>query len=122
VMETAQSIAKAIAPASAPLSPLLTERGLGRRLDGFDVGLDELKRAAKAAEGSLNDAFIAAVVGGLDRYHRRHGVPATELRVTMPINLRREGDPAAGNQFAPARFTVPLRAPDAVHRMRELGT
>jgi diacylglycerol O-acyltransferase len=120
-VETAASVARTIAPSSAPMSTLLTERSLGRRLDAFDVGLDDLKRAAKAAEGSLNDAFVAAVVGGLDRYHLRHGVPEEELRLTMPINLRREGDAAGGNQFAPARFAVPMRIADPVERMQILG-
>lgn len=118
---TAESIARILAPATAPLSPLLTERSLGRRLDTIDVSLDDLKRAAKVGEASLNDAFMAAIVGGLDRYHERHGVPATALRVTLPINLRREGDAAGGNQFAPARFAIPLMATDAVERMQTLG-
>ena len=30
-------------------------------------------RAAKVTEGSLNDVFVAAVIGGLHRYHERHG-------------------------------------------------
>ena len=47
------------------MSPLLLTRGLGRRLDTFDVPLDDLKRAAKVVNGSVNDAFVAAVVGGL---------------------------------------------------------
>ncbi len=118
---TLQSIGKIVAPATAPLSPLLLERSLGRRLDAFDVPLDDLKRAAKMAEGSVNDAFVAGVVGGLDRYHRRYGAPAGELRVTMPINLRRDGDAAGGNQFAPARFAVPLDIADPIERMRALG-
>jgi WS/DGAT/MGAT family acyltransferase len=118
---TIESVGRILAPATAPLSPLLTERGLGRRLDTIDVSLDDLKRAAKVADASLNDAFMAAVVSGLDRYHARHGVPATALRITLPINLRREGDAAGGNQFAPARFAIPLLALDPVERMHTLG-
>lgn len=121
VARTAESVARTLAPATAPLSPLLVERSLGRRLDRVDVALDDLKRAAKVADASLNDAFVAAVVSGLDRYHARHGVPAAALRVTMPINLRREGHAAGGNQFAPARFAVPLAATDPVARMHTLG-
>ena len=55
------------------MSPVMRDRGLGRRLAMFDVALDDLKRTAKSTEGSLNDVFVAAVVGGLRRYHERHG-------------------------------------------------
>ena len=51
----------------------MLDRGLGRRLDMFDVPLDDMRRAAKATNGSVNDVFVAAVVGGLRRYHERHG-------------------------------------------------
>ena len=75
-----------------PMSPVMRDRGLGRRLDVFDLPLDDLRRAAKATEGSLNDVFVAAILGGLHRYHERHGECPDSLRMTLPINLRREGD------------------------------
>ncbi len=116
--DTARSIGRAIAPATAPLSPVMTRRGLGRRLDALDVPLDDLRRAAKRAECSLNDAFLAAVIGGLAHYHDDHGVHVDKLRVTMPINIRREGNTAAGNHFAPARFAVPADISLPVERMQ----
>ena len=119
---TTRSVARALAPATAPLSPIMRERGLGRRLDTFDVSLDDLKRAAKACEGSLNDAFVAAVVGGVRHYHEHHGNTPAALRMTLPINLRNSSDDAGGNRFAPARFPVPLAIDDPRHRMREIGT
>ncbi len=122
VAHTARSVVRLLAPANHPFSPLMTARGLGRRLDTLDVPLDDLKRAAKAGEGSLNDAFVAAVVGGLSRYHRHHGADVEHLRMTIPINLRTESDPAAGNRFAPARFPVPISISDPKERMRSLGS
>ena len=62
--------------------------------------------------GSLNDAFVAAVVGGLSRYHARHGAAVSELRMTLPINLRTAEHGAGGNQFAPVRFPVPAAIDD----------
>ncbi len=120
VVETARSIGRALAPATSPLSPIMTARGMGRWLDTIDVALDDLKRAAKVAEGSLNDAFVAGACAGLARYHRRHGVDVDELRMTMPINIRRDGDGTAGNQFAPARFPVPLGIDDPIERMQAI--
>ncbi len=120
-VDTARSIGRMLAPATAPLSPVLLTRGLGRRLDTFAVPLDDLKRAAKAVDGSLNDAFVAAVVGGLSRYHARHGVAVSELRMTLPINLRTTEHGSAGNQFAPVRFPVPAAISDPAARMKAIG-
>jgi WS/DGAT/MGAT family acyltransferase len=120
-VDTARSVGRAVAPASSPMSPLMTRRGLGRRLDAFDVSLDDLRRAAKRAECSLNDAFVAAVIGGLAQYHGARGTEVDELRMTIPINIRHEGSSAAGNHFAPARFAVPTAIVDPVERMHAVG-
>ena len=125
LVRTATSIGRALAPASVPMSPVMRSRGLGRRLDFFDLSLDDIRRAGKATEGSVNDVFVASVVGGLNRYHERHGDCPDALRMTLPINLRREGDDAAGNHFAPARFAVPITIADPgerVRAIRALGT
>ena len=104
---TVRSVGRIVAPALQPMSPVMVDRGLGRRLDVFDLPLDDLRRAAKATDGSINDVFVAAILGGLYRYHARHGEYPDSLRMTLPINLRREGDDLGGNHFAPVRFAVP---------------
>jgi diacylglycerol O-acyltransferase len=89
--------------------------------DTLTASLPRMKAAARTVDGRLNDAFVAAVAGGLDRYHRRHGTPVEALRMTMPINIRAEdGAQVAGNQFVPARFPVPLGITDPKERMRSL--
>ena len=122
LLRTAGSIGRTLAPALAPMSPVMRDRGLGRRLDVFDLPLDGLRRAAKATDGSVNDVFLAAVVGGLHRYHERHGDCPEGLRMTLPINLRREGDDSAGNHFAPARFAVPATITDPRERVQAIRT
>jgi diacylglycerol O-acyltransferase / wax synthase len=117
----ARSVASFLAPATTPRSPITGARSLGRRLATLDVPLDDMKRAGKAVGGSLNDAFLAAVVGGIQRYHSAHGVEPEELRMVMPINLRGEGATLGGNHFTPARFLVPLQIADPGARMRALG-
>jgi diacylglycerol O-acyltransferase len=116
-----RSLASFLAPATTPRSPIIGARSLGRRLCALDVPLDDFKRAAKAVGGSLNDAFLAAVVGGIQRYHQLHGVEPAALRMVMPINLRGEGTALGGNHFTPARFLVPLQIADPEERMRALG-
>jgi len=115
----AASAARLLAPAFAPLSPVMTGRSLSVRFDTLSFPTDELKAAARRAEGKLNDAFVAGVAGGLHRYHRHHGADVDALRMTMPISVRSEEDLGlAGNAFVPARFPVPIAEADPVDRMR----
>jgi diacylglycerol O-acyltransferase / wax synthase len=101
----------------APPSPLLRRRSLGRRYDWLEVPLDRFRRAGKAAAGSLNDAYIAAVCGALRRYHEALGVSVEALPLAMPVNLRTDDDPAGGNRFAGARFAAPVGEPDPARRI-----
>jgi diacylglycerol O-acyltransferase len=120
-VKLALSTARLMRPASEPLSPLMTGRSMSLRLDTLSASLSKLKAAAKLGEGRVNDAFVAAVAGGLDRYHRVHGAPAAALRMGMPINMRAAtGDLVVGNQFVPARFVFPASIIDPVERIRAL--
>ena len=121
-LHTTRSIARTLAPATSPMSTIMLRRGLARRLEAFDVPLDEMRRVAKATEASLNDVFVAAIVGGTRRYHERHGAAPIELRMTLPINLRQGDDDAGGNRFAPARFPVPTAIDDPRLRIAALGS
>jgi diacylglycerol O-acyltransferase len=120
-VELAASVGRILAPATTPLSPMMTGRSLSVYFDTITVPLDETKQAAKVAGGKLNDAFLAAVCGGLRLYHERHGTPVEQLRTTMPISIRDEStDTLAGNQFVPARFIVPIAIRDPIERMRAI--
>lgn len=121
VRETVESVARLAAPATAPLSPLMTGRSLSVRFDTVVVPMDAAKRAAKAAGATLNDGFVAATCAGFARYHSEMGAEAGALRMTMPINVRTTGtEDVAGNQFVPARFPIPLDLADPVERMQVL--
>lgn len=118
VGDTLASVRRLLQPVSEPLSPIMRERSTRLHLEQLAVPLASLRAASKKANGKVNDAFVAAVAGGLRRYHERHGAHVERLRMTMPINLR-EGDKGrkAGNQFVPARFEVPIAILDPVERM-----
>jgi diacylglycerol O-acyltransferase / wax synthase len=115
------SVAKLLAPATAKLSSLMQERSLSWEFRVFDVPLDALHEAAVVAGGTVNDAFLAAVTGGLRRYHEYHGVSVEELRMTLPISVRTDDDPLGSNRFAPARFVVPVGITDPTQRIHALG-
>lgn len=101
------SYARMLKPANTPMSPIMRGRSLGRHVNAFEFALDDFKRAAKDVGGTLNDAFVAGIGLGLERYHRDHGAPVEDLRITLPINLR-DDDSAGGNHFTPARFAIPV--------------
>lgn len=117
----ASSAARILAPASEPMSPLMVGRTLSLHLDVLEAPLADLKASGKAVGGTLNDAFIAVVCGGIARYHERHGVFVPDVRVNMPVNLRTEGEDAAGNRWVPARFLIPTDIDDPAQRMRVLS-
>jgi len=98
-------------------SPLLAGRGLSRRLLHVECGLDPLRRAAKAAGGSLNDAYLAALCGALGRYHERLGLPVETLPLGMPISTRRPDDPVGGNHFVGGLLAAPIGEPDPRRRI-----
>jgi diacylglycerol O-acyltransferase len=101
-------------------SPLLRRRSLSRRLETLDVPLADLKRAAKAAECSVNDAYIASLCGALRLYHERLGVPVDAVPMAMPVSLRSADDPAGGNRWAGARLAAPVGETDPAVRMQRI--
>jgi diacylglycerol O-acyltransferase len=106
-VRTAASVYRTVEPYFRTLSPVMQQRRLDRALDVLEVPLPALRAAAKAHGGHLNDAFLAAVTGGLRRYHALHGAEVEHLRVTLPISLRTADDPDGGNRITLMRFKVP---------------
>jgi diacylglycerol O-acyltransferase len=97
---------------------VLTGRSLSVHFDTVVLSLADAKAAARQAGGHLNDAFLAATAAGMRRYHDDLGHPVDHLRVSMPINLRAAGDTdATGNNFAPARFAIPISITDPIEAM-----
>jgi WS/DGAT/MGAT family acyltransferase len=114
----ARSVERVLAPPPAAPSPLLAGRSRSWRFDAVDVPLLELKAAGRAAGGSLNDAYIAALLGGFRRYHERLGHEIETMPMAMPISLRSGDHPMGGNRFAGARFAAPVGEPDPGERIR----
>ena len=121
VLATASSLGRFVMPVSDTLSPIMRRRGLGRHLDMIEVEVADLKAAGAAVGSTLNDAFVASVTGGLRRYHALHGASVKDLRVTMPISMRRESDEVGGNRITLERFTVPVGEADPGARVRMTG-
>jgi len=99
-------------------SPLLRRRSLVSRTHVLEVPLTELRGAAKAVGASVNDAYLAALCGGLGRYHEALGVPVDALPLALPVSLRTGDDPASGNRFAGVAIAAPMSELDPAERMR----
>jgi diacylglycerol O-acyltransferase / wax synthase len=114
----AASLRRVLSPPPAAPSPVLRAR-TGRiwRYGVLECSLRELKSAGKAAGGSVNDAFVAALLGGLRIYHERHGVALDRLPMAMPVSLRKEDDPMGGNKWAGALFAAPIGVADPEERI-----
>jgi len=106
---TARSVVRQLGVVDSHRSPIWTARTLERELHTFEVPLDQVKAAATALGGSINDLFVTAAAGGSGTYHRRHGVDVAELRMSMPVSTRTDRAPG-GNAFTPTRVLVPLDA------------
>ena len=99
-------------------SPLLRTRGLSRRLHTVEVPLADLRAAGHAAGGTLNDAYLAGLTGGLGRYHLLHGVDVGDLPIALPVSLRQGDEALGGNRFAAACIAGPAGEPDPATRVR----
>ncbi len=99
-------------------SPLFEGRtGRSWRFGVLECRLSDLRAAAKAAGGSVNDAFLAGLLGGLRRYHDLHGIPLQRLPMAVPVSLRKADDPLGGNKFAGALLPAPVDIADPAERI-----
>jgi diacylglycerol O-acyltransferase len=119
VVDYARSGARVMGPVADP-SPVLRRRSLSSRSEAIDIEFGALHKAAKAAGGSINDAYLAGLCGALRLYHQAKGVPIDSLPMAVPVNLRSEADPAGGNRFAGVNLAAPIGITDAETRIKNI--
>ncbi|MDP4689461.1 MAG: WS/DGAT domain-containing protein [Candidatus Nanopelagicales bacterium] len=120
LLGTVASVGRFAAVPDGPLSPVMIERGTTYHFAAFDLPFAALRDSARERGRSVNDAFMAAVGLGLERYHVRRGTVVDDLRFNVPISLR--GDPGdtsaqAANAVTIARFTLPVAGLTVDERM-----
>jgi diacylglycerol O-acyltransferase len=119
VVDYARSGARVMGPVAEP-SPVLRRRSLSSRSEAIDIEFGVLHKAAKAAGGSINDAYLAGLCGALRLYHAAKGVPIDSLPMAVPVNLRSEADPAGGNRFAGVNLAAPIGIADPEKRIKNI--
>jgi WS/DGAT/MGAT family acyltransferase len=90
------------------------------RFGVLECELDDLKRAGKAVGGTVNDAFVSAILGGLRHYAAGQGVELGDVPISMPVSVRKPGDPMGGNRFTGAFFSAPAGVADPADRVRAM--
>lgn len=113
----AASIYRTVQPLNRSTSRTMSGRSTIRRLAVHELPKDALHRAGSVAGGSLNDAFIAGVSGGLRRYGEKHGRVGEEFIAMMPISVRMPSDPGGGNRATLMRFDLPTAIADPAERI-----
>ena len=99
----------------------MSRRSAGVRMAAIDLPLDGLRRAARHAGGTVNDAFLAGVLGGLGAYHRKHGSNQVSVRLAMPVSTRSDESGAdMRNQVLGVLVRGPLTLVDPIERIRLL--
>jgi diacylglycerol O-acyltransferase / wax synthase len=86
-------------------SPLWTERSLDRWFGTTTLYLDDVRTAAHALDGSVNDLFVTGAAAAAARAHERAGLPVEQLRVSIPVSTRHDRK-AGGNAFSPSQTLV----------------
>ncbi len=101
---------------AAPPSPELSPR-TGRMWSflTLDAPLEQLRAVARQGGGTLDDAAVALVPGGLRRDHERRDGSVREIPVGVRVALARADD--LGNRFAGAIIAGPLEIEDPVDRV-----
>ena len=118
---TTASVARMVRPITQMASPVMTDRSMRRQLATIDVPLQGLHDVAKRHGGHVNDAFLAGLTAGLRRYHEAHGAHVDELRVTMPVSIRKPDDPIGGNRITLLRFGLPVGTTDVGKRIAHIA-
>ena len=99
-------------------SPFDARIGVRREVEFARLPLDPLHDGAKRlAGGTVNDAVLACVAGGLRRWIEEHHGKLEDVRVKVPVSLHQQGD-EAGNRDSYFALCLPVSQADPVERLR----
>ena len=109
------SVRRMLTQAARPSPELSPRTGKKWTFLTLDAPLEPLRTVARRGGGTLDDAAVALVLGGLRRYHAQRDSTLRELPVGVRVSLDRADD--LGNRFAGAIISGPLAIEDPVDRV-----
>lgn len=105
-----------------PPSPLATGSGSPLELHTLEYPLDRLKLLGRGlgTGATMNDVIIGLVAGGLRQWLVENGYPLEDLRVRVPVALKKDRKEGEGGNpgVAPMIVPLPMDVEDPVRRVR----
>ena len=117
--ETADLMKSAADTRQSAGSELWSKRSRRRHMEVIDLPFDEVRAAAKALGGTINDFFVTGLVEGTRRYHERAGVPLDRVHTSFVVSTRT--DESAENAFTPVPVDIPLTDQSLAERFTSIG-
>ncbi|MHC1560723.1 wax ester/triacylglycerol synthase domain-containing protein [Actinomycetospora sp. C-140] len=120
VIDYVRSLVRVASPPPPTHSPILAGGGdrMNWRFEVFECPIADLKKAAKSVGGTVNDAFVCAVLGGLHLYHLGKATEIDDVPISMPVSVRDPKDPMGGSRFTAAFWSAPSSVADPAERIR----
>jgi WS/DGAT/MGAT family acyltransferase len=111
-------------------SPINGETSAQRIYEWLDLPLDEIKKAAKSQNGTINDAILTIVTGAMREYcgDRGFDIANDPFRVSAPVSMRqgkKNAEGEMGNEVAqwtvslPIHVSSPIKQFAAIHAETE---
>ncbi|HIF93011.1 MAG TPA: DUF1298 domain-containing protein [Myxococcales bacterium] len=116
-----QSLGRVVGEPEVEGSPLLYKRSLAWHFMALDIEFADLRASAKAVDATINDVYLASLLGAFRMYHAKLGYAIQKMPIAIPISVRRSDDDEGGNQFAGARFAAPVGIADPKARIKAIG-
>jgi WS/DGAT/MGAT family acyltransferase len=121
----ASVLSKYMLMSSDPHSAFKGKLGVRKRIAWTEpFALDKIKKVGKAiSTATLNDVLIATVTGAMRHYLKTRNTRVNELdlRVAVPVNVRKPGTEAElGNKFSLVFLPLPVHLEDPVLRLKEI--
>ena len=107
-----------------PASPLADGSGSPLELHTLEYPLDRLKLLGRGlgSGATMNDVILGLTAGGLRQWCIENGYPLDDLRVRVPVSLKKDRKEGEGGNpgVAPMIVPLPLGEEDPVRRVRLL--
>ena len=107
---------------STARTPLTGQVTAGRQFAGATVAMERVDAIRHRTRSTLNHVALTCLDGALHRYLKELGVELKQpITIQMPVNLRREGDKAAGNKIGIIQVELSAPTDDPYIRLRNIG-